>query len=144
MNAKRILACGLVFMVLSMTVNMLASILTMSYYTDPAYSGLWSSIMMSTNGPPGAPFFIASALFSLMTGTIFAASYSLLKKSVPGKGMVKGVIYGLMLFLIVGVPFTLTIYLMLAVPVALLLVWALSSLIVYKLSGIAFWKIIGG
>jgi len=142
MNAKQIVYSGIIVVVWSEIVNTITAIFTMGYYTNPAYFSIWSKLMMSTSGPPSSSFYIISIAFSLITGLIFAGAYSLLRQAIPGKGLRKGLNYGMMLFLIAGVPFTLTTYLLLAVPSMLLVTWAVSSLIVYVLSGITFSKII--
>ncbi len=116
----------------------------MSYYTNPEYFALWSKLMMPANGPPGTEFFIASILIDIIIGIILAGSYSLLAVSIPGEGISKGINYGILLFLIAGVPFTLSMYLLFAVPGSLLVYWAISTLVIYLISGAAFAKIMGG
>ncbi len=137
-NAKGIALSAILFVIVSQVVNTAGAIATMGYYTDPAYFPLWSKVMMPGAGPPGPEFFALGILFSLATGLIFASSYSLLKASVPGAGIRKGLNFGLLLFLIAGVPFTLTTYLLLAVPPALLFSWAVEALITYAAGGAAF------
>ncbi len=100
--------------------------------------------MMPSNGPPGVDFYLASIAIGLINGIILASAYYLLNQSIPGKGISKGLNYGILLFLMVGIPFTLTIHLLLAVPAMLLLNWAISGLIIYLISGVAFSKIITG
>ncbi|MDD5172485.1 MAG: hypothetical protein PHF60_05635 [Candidatus ainarchaeum sp.] len=141
MNWKQILLSALIFAVVSELVHTLGVIPTMGYYTDPANFGLWSQIMMPDAGPPGTEFYLASFAFAFITGCVFAWAYSVLKKCIPGKGVMNGFNYGLMLFLLVGVPYTLTTILLLAVPIGLLMGWALESFVIYGLSGLAFAKI---
>ena len=144
MDYKKILLSALVFAVVSQVIHSIGAFLTMSYYTDSAYSGLWSQLMMPAAGPPGTEFYTASFIFAFITGIIFAWVYSVIRKSVPGKGLANGFNYGLMLFLLVGVPYTTTNILLLAVPAGLLMFWALESLVIYSLCGLAFAKIIQG
>ncbi len=40
--------------ILAQIVHTLESILTMGYYTDPAYFQVWSKVMMPAAGPPPA------------------------------------------------------------------------------------------
>ncbi len=143
-GVKQIIASAVLFLIISQIINMGGAILTMSYYLDPAYFGLWSKLMMPANGPPGVEFYLTSVIFDFVTGIIFAGSYSLLMRSVPGSGAAKGINYGILLFLIAGVPFTFTTYLLFAVPASLLAFWTISTLIIYLVSGAAFSKIIAG
>lgn len=142
MDLKQILLSALVFAVVSQVVHTLGAFPTMGYYTDPANFALWSRIMMPTAGPPGTEFYAASLAFSFITGCIFAWAYSVVGKSVPGKDVMKGFNYGLMLFLMVGVPYTLSNILLLAIPLGLQMEWALETLVIYGLSGLAFAKIV--
>ncbi len=135
---KGVVLSAIVFVIVAQAVNTAGAIATMGYYTDPAYFPLWSKFMMSTAGPPGPEFFALSILFNLATGLIFAWCYSLVEGSIPGEGTGKGINFGLLLFLVAGVPFTLTTYLLLAVPPLLLFSWALEALAVYALCGAAF------
>ncbi|MEW6036008.1 MAG: hypothetical protein AB1529_05320 [Candidatus Micrarchaeota archaeon] len=142
MDWKNILVAALVYTVVAQAFHTAGAILTMDYYTNPAYFPLWSRLMMSDAGPPGAEFFIFALVFGLVQGTVFAASYEVLKKSVPGKEGRRGLNFGLMLFLIVQVPSTLTSMLLLAVPVPLLMAWSLESFAAFAVSGYAFSKLI--
>jgi hypothetical protein len=142
MDWKQILLSALVFMVVAQVVHTIGAVLTMGYYTDPAYFPLWSTLMMPAGGPPGAEFYAASFLGNFAIGLIFAWAYYTLKGSIPGKGLNKGVNYGLLLFLLAALPGTLMMLVLLAVPVALLFSWAVESLILYALSGAAFAKLI--
>ncbi|NYZ73518.1 hypothetical protein H0O00_00070 [Candidatus Micrarchaeota archaeon] len=142
MDSKQILLSALVFAVVSQVINTLGAFVSMGYYTDPANFGLWSNLMMPVAGPPGTEFYLASFVFTFITGCIFAWVYAIIRKSVPGKGLSNGLNYGLMLFLLVGVPYTLTNILLLAIPIGLLMEWALETLVIYVLCGLAFAKIV--
>jgi hypothetical protein len=139
---KGIALSAFVFVIVSQAVHIAGSLLEMGYYTDPSYLHLWSPFMMPSAGPPGPEFFSLSILFSLATGLVFAWAYSVLRGSVPGAGARKGLNFGLMVFLLAGVPFTLTAYLLLAVPAPLLFAWAIESIVVYSLSGAGCAKLI--
>ncbi len=138
---RQIVVSGIVFLVVAQVINTITVVFTMSYYTDPAYFALWSKLMMPSNGPPGTEFYLDSNLIDFIIGIIFACAYSLLKDSIPGNRITKGFNYGILLFLVAGVPFTLTTFLLLSVPVPLLLYWAISNLVIYLISGAAFAKI---
>ncbi len=141
-NFKLVVISSIVFLIISQIINTITAVFTMSYYTNPEFFALWSKLMMPANGPPGTEFFLASIIIDIIIGIILAGSYALLADSIPGEGISKGINYGILLFLIAGVPFTLTIYLLFAVPGSLLIYWTISTLVIYLISGAAFAKII--
>lgn len=128
---------GAFFAIVAQVVHTASAAFTMGWYTDPAYFGLWSKIMMPAAGPPGAEFFIASLLANFAIGAIYSGAYSMLGKALPGKGVMKGLKYGALIFMLAVVPFTLTAYVLLAIPSALLLDWAVSDLVNLLLLGAA-------
>ena len=140
-NFKQVAISSIVFLIISQIINSITAVFTMSYYTNREYFALWSKVMMPANGPPGTEFFLASIIIDLIVGMILAGSYSLLADAIPGEGISKGINYGILLFLIAGVPFTLTVFLLFAVPGSLLVFWAISSLVIYLISGAVFAKI---
>ncbi|MCL7414537.1 MAG: hypothetical protein M8349_00530, partial [ANME-2 cluster archaeon] len=116
---------------------------TMDYYLDPQYFPVWSSYMMPSEGPPPASFMYMSLASGLITNLIFAGFYSFIKGSVPGATMIKkGLLYGLLIFIITGVPFTLTLILLINLPFGLILSWAAESLVIYLIGGLLVAKII--
>lgn len=142
MDWKNIFISAIFFAAISLLIHSAGTIASMDYYTNPAYSALWSPIMMPVAGPPGMEFYVVSFAFSFSIGAIFAAAFSMLRASIPGNDLRKGADYGLLLFILVQVPYVLTDYLLLAVPLTLLLSWALESLIVYVLGGLVFSKLL--
>jgi len=128
---KKFFLAALAYAILAQILHSIGAFLTMSYYTDPAYFGLWSSLMMPTNGPPGVEFFAVSLIFSFVIGLIFAYLYHRLK------GTVSGITFGLLLFAVSCVPGYLSTYLLLAVPTLLLVSWAVEGLVVSILGGLA-------
>lgn len=134
---------AVVFAAISQVVHTIGAAAMMDYYTNPDYFPLWSTLMMPAEGPPGSEFFMASIVISFVIGLVFAAVYQMIKGSIPGTGVKKGLNYGLLLFLLVGVPYTLTSYLILAIPTTLLMAWAVESFVIYLLSGLAFSNVFG-
>jgi len=94
---------GLIFAVISIIVHTLAAFLEMSYYLNPSYFAVWSSIMMSTAGPPGVIFYVLSFLFAFISGVIFAWVFTVIKRGIQFKGIVRGLFYAMLIFLIVAV-----------------------------------------
>ncbi|MBU0532675.1 hypothetical protein KKG31_04255 [Patescibacteria group bacterium] len=142
MNWKQLIFSGLVFMIVAFIVHTIGSMLTMDYYTNPAYFCYWSELMMPSNGPPGMEFFVASLIVNFAIGVTYAGGYFMLKKAIPGKEYMKGVNFGLLLFLLIALPYTLTSVLLLSFPLGLLIAWTLENLVIYVLGGAAFAKLI--
>ncbi|MFH0738033.1 MAG: hypothetical protein V1827_05935 [Candidatus Micrarchaeota archaeon] len=143
MEWKDLSLSALAFAIIAQAVHTIGAIATMGYYTDPAYFPLWSAIMMGGGSGPGMMFYAASLAFSFLSGLIFAFAYTNVKKSIPGKGLMKGVNFGLLCFLMVQVTSALTMSLLLAVPATLLIAWAVESLVVFALCGAVFSKVLG-
>jgi hypothetical protein len=141
MEWKELSISALVFAILSQVVHTIGAFATMGYYIDPAYFPIWSNLMMPGPSPPGLEFYAVSFAFSLLAGLIFAFTYSALKKGIPGKDLVKGVNYGILLFLLADVTYAMTTFVILAVPSALLVSWALEGLVINIAFGAALSRI---
>ena len=142
MKIVKILIAGIVFAIIAQIIHTVESMATMSFYTDPAYFGVWSKIMMPGAGAPPMEFYIYSIVFSFITGIIYAIIYSIINKSMPGKTIFnKGLNFGLFLFFI-AIPWSLTMYLLINLPAMLLAYWAISGLIVNLIFGIIVAKLI--
>jgi len=122
--------------IIAQVVHTIESILTMGYYTDPAYFSVWSKMMMPAAGPPPTSFFIYSSVFALAGWAFFAFAYAKLGSALKGKGYMKGLKFGAILFLVAGIPCTLMLYLLINLPAGLLASWAFSSLVLYLAGGI--------
>ena len=140
-NYSRILGAGFVFGIIAQAIHSLAAIFEMGYYVEPAYFGLWSTLMMPNGGAPGMQFFMYAILFSIVSGIIFAWMYAIVRDSIPGKGYCKGLWFGLLLFFVVAFTGTMSMYLLLAIPTALLMLWALESFVIYLIGGVAIAKL---
>lgn len=126
----RVFLAGLLFAVLAQVIHTIGAYLTMSYYMMPEYFSIWSKIMMPTAGPPPTSFMVYSLLFSLISGILIALVYGIVKNSVPGKTTAKkGLNYGLLLFLVAGIPGYLSMLLLINLPALLLLYWVFETLI---------------
>ena len=143
MNWKRIIIAAIVFAIIAQVLHTVESMLTMDFYMDPEYFGVWSKLLMPTAGPPPAEFFYASVISSLIIALIYAVVYDVVKGSLPGKTFIKkGLQYGIILFMIVQIPGLLGMYLLVNLPTLLLVYWGISSLVISLIGGIAFAKII--
>lgn len=137
MKVIKLLPVGVICAIVAYVLNMLSSMATMGFYMDPAYFGVWSSLMMPTAGPPPTSFMMFSLLFGFIGWVLFAGVYEILKKAVPGKDMLyRGMNYGLLVFLVGAVPGYLAIVLLINLPAALITVWAIESLVAYLINGV--------
>ncbi|MBU1992290.1 MAG: hypothetical protein ABH856_00185 [Patescibacteria group bacterium] len=113
-------------------------LLSMDYYLNPQYKFLWNKLMMPSLGQePTATFMYLSVLFTLITTLLFAGFYTIVKKAIPGKCLTcKGLSYGLMMFVVAGIPGYLMMGLLFEMPVGLLLLWAAEDFVIKVLGGL--------
>lgn len=136
MDWKKLLLASFAYAVISQVVRTVGAMLSMGYYTDPQYSSLWSGLMMPDGGAPGLKFFAASFATAVIIGIIFTYTYIITKPAFKQKkASDSGVMYGMFLFLITGVPALLSTALTLSLPFPLLLNWQVESLAIYLLFG---------
>lgn len=138
----KVLVAGLVFMVIAFVVRQIEAILTMSYYTDPTYFGVWSKVMMPKAGPPPLSFMVVSLLFSYLTGVTVAVFYDLIKDLLPKKFWPRVLNFTDLTVSLMIVFFTLPVYLLINLPFMLLVWWLGSSIVIVFLSAIAFAKML--
>lgn len=136
-NRKGIAIVGFAMMVVGQIIHTIGATLTMDYYTNPQYFSVWSKLMTPSAGPPPVSFMIVSLIFGLITSLIFAWFYSIVKNSIPGDTVLsKGINYGLLMFLTVGVTFTLNLILLINLPMGLISSWTVDGLIVFIVGGV--------
>jgi uncharacterized membrane protein YeaQ/YmgE (transglycosylase-associated protein family) len=142
MKALKFIIAGIVFAIIAQIIHTVESMLTMNFYTDPAYFAVWSKIMMPGEGAPPTEFYIYSIIFGIIAGIIYAMIYSMINKSIPGKTITnKGLYFGFLLFL-VGIPWSLTMYLLINLPTLLLVAWSITSLVIDLIFGVIAVKLI--
>ena len=137
-----IVAAGIVYAVISMVVNTLWAFIDMPYYLMQEYFVVWSKLMMSTAGPPGVEFYVASFVFTLVAGLIFAGVYSRVKASIRDKGIRKGLRFGFGIFLISVIPGMFSLYLLINLPTMLIVSWTVSGLVTSLLGGIVIERLV--
>lgn len=92
--------------------------------------------MMPAAGPPPTEFYYYSITFGIITGIIYAVVYAMVKKSIPGKTIIKqGLYFGFLLFLL-GIPHFLSMYLLINLPTLLTVYWVITGLIVNLIGGV--------
>lgn len=151
MNYAKLFYAAVAFTVISQVVHIAGAMADMGYYTDAAYSALWSKLMMATpTSAPGADFYAISIFFSVITGLIFADAYSMTKHLFTAKKSFRsdkywniGLKFGMFLFMLTMLTGTMGMFLTFALPFGLLVSWLVQSLAICLASGVAFAKIIG-
>lgn len=133
MNIPRLIGFSIIFGIISFIVHTIGAIAEMPYYLEEAYFPVWSSLMMPGPGTPGAEFFIASLIFSIIGGFLFGLVYALLKSGIPGKR--KGLTYGFLIFLVASIPAAMSIFLIINIPSALIFSWTIEALIIFLICG---------
>jgi len=137
-----VVAAGIVYAVISMVVNTLWAFIDMPYYLMQEYFAVWSKLMMPTAGPPGVEFYVASFVFTLVAGLIFAGVYSRVKASIRDKGIRKGLRFGFGIFLISVIPGMFSLYLLINLPAGLIVSWTVSGLVTSLLGGIVIERLV--
>ena len=150
MNLKKLGLAAVAYVVIQLVVTTIGAFGDMGYYTNAAYSALWSKVMMPGPQPPGAEFYLLSIALTLVAGFIFAYAYTITKQAFTMKKSFKsdrfwkvGLKFGLFLFLMTSLTSIFSMYLLLAIPSGLLISWAVQSLVISLAAGVAFAKIIG-
>ncbi|MCX5725927.1 MAG: hypothetical protein NT030_01880 [Candidatus Saganbacteria bacterium] len=135
-NVWKAIIAAVVIVIIAQIIHGIGAQVGMGYYLDPAYFSVWSKIMMPEAGPPPASFYYLSILFGFITYLLFAGIYPLLKGSIAGDGAIqKGLIYGIIVFLLGPVAGYLSLYLLINLPLGLILIWGVESFIIYLLAG---------
>lgn len=138
----RLIGAGVLFAIIGVIVHSLGAFPTMGFYMDPTYFPVWSKLMMPTAGPPPMTFHYYSIGFGVITGILLALVYAIVRRGVPGVGTKRGVMYGLLIFLVAGVPGSLSLFLLVNLPSTLIVYWALEDLVAYLLGGAVFGRLI--
>jgi len=144
-DMKKLILTAVAITVISQILHTVFAVFSMGYYTDSAYAGVWSGIMMPGYGPPPAEFYYLSAIFGLIAAGIYTAAFMKLKGAIPGKGSIrKGLHFGFwIIFLLGSVPGYLSMYLLINLPAGLLLEWAVEGLVISLISGMVITRLNG-
>ena len=139
---KKVILSGAIFTVISFVIRQVEALLTMGYYTDPQYFGLWSKLMMPKEGPPPASFMITSLVFTFVSGVSLALIYYYLRSHLP-QNLKQRVFYFADLMVATSfLFFTLPAYLMFNIPVGILVSWFIASFVILLSASFLFVKII--
>jgi len=99
------------------------------YATGP--EGLYRTSMVNQE----ISWLITAGSFGFLFAGVFVAGYALMYNVLPAKGLGKGLIYGLLIWLIGFIFPVLRIYLSVNLPVAIVIYWILNALLGYLLMG---------
>ena len=136
-NIGKLMLAAVLFLVIAQIIHSLCAFCGMCYYIDPTYCQVWSKIMMPIPGPPPASFMLYSILFNFITGLLFSLVYVIIKSGIPGTSNIKkGLMYGLFVFLVAGIPGSLGLILLINLPLCLISLWLVEGLIIDLLGGI--------
>jgi len=138
----KVLIVGLIYTLISMVVRQVEAMLTLSYYMDPQYFGLWSKLMMPKAGPPPAEFMVMSLIFSMVTGVSISIIYYYLKEYLPKKRLQRMFLFADLLVATSFVFFTIPVYLLFNMPAMLLLCWFVSSFIILTATSALLVKVV--
>jgi len=142
LKIKKVLLASVIFTVISFVIHQIEAMLTMKYYLMPQYFGVWSKVMMPSNGPPPASFMITSLIFTFVTGVSITFIYYYLKDHLPVEKRKRIFYFADLMLGTYFVFFTLPTYLMFNVPNALLIIWFFTSFIILTLGSWVMVKII--
>jgi hypothetical protein len=121
---------------ISQAVHSMAAIMEMGYYKDPQYFPVWSKLMMPGAGPPPTSFFLYSMGLGLVEWGFFLAVFIVIGGGIPAQGrLVKGLYYGVVVFLVGTLGQSLGLGLIVNLPYGLLFLWTLESLVIDLLNG---------
>jgi hypothetical protein len=134
----KIALSALIYAIISMIVHSGASFIGMSYYQLPQYFNVWSRLMMTEAGPPGAEFFIYSFVFALIGGGLLTAAYLMVGKCLPGGTPVKrGLAFAGLLIMVSAIPGFFAMVLLINMPLYLQFSWLIEGALIY-----AIWSVI--
>ncbi len=139
-NIPRGLLAGFLFMLVAEAISLFGIWMNRFYYTNLEFAGLWSRFVTPVAGQIPWSFFLYSALVSFFVGFIFSFFYHMVRVSIhghaPHKNWVKGLLYGVFLTFVVGIPFLLHTFLVLGVPDLLAVSWFAESVMTFLAGGV--------
>ena len=130
MNLKRALIAGVVVAIVSAIFSMLTCgwLFNWVYLLEP--TNIWKP-MEEVSGM----WYLWVNLGGLFNGIMLALVYALLYKGIPGTGIVKGLWYGGLVWLIGMIPGMFATYTFMTVATTAVIYWTVSGLFHYLLSG---------
>lgn len=127
---KKVLQVSVIYTIIAFIVRQVEAVLTMQYYTDPNYFGVWSKLMMPAAGPPPADFMITSLVFTIVSGISLALIYYYVRRHLPENKTQRIFYFADLMVATSFIFFTLPVYLMFNVPLGLLVSWFITSFVI--------------
>lgn len=141
MDIKKFLLAAVGYTLLGQIIHILGAVLSMDYYTDPAYFQIWSKLMMPTAGPPPMEFTLVSLFVGFIMAVLIVYIYEMVKKSLPVKSKI--ISYATILFSLGSLPGIMMTLLILNVPLGLGIEWLVEGLVINLLGTYIIVKICG-
>ncbi len=139
-DIPRGLLAALFFTVIAELVRFFNMTINRFYFTHVDYKSTWGDLVSPVAGQVPGSFFLYSALVSFFIGFIFVFFYHMVRVSIhghaPHKKWVKGLLYGVFLVFVSGIPMMLHNYLFLAAPNMLIVAWFAENVMVYLAGGV--------
>src|ERR1035437_8558458 len=129
-NFKKMFLTSTIFTVISFVLHQIETIIDMKYYVMPQYFGVWSKLMMPSNGPPPDSFMITFLIFTFVTGISVTLIYYYLKDHLPVEKKKRIFYFADLMIATYFVFFTLPTYLMFNVPVGLIVSWFITTFVI--------------
>ena len=88
--------------------------------------------------PMGGDWFSKMVMLDIVSGLVLACIFSIIKGALPGTGLIKGLSFGIIVWLVgplLGLTMT---YLTMAIRAKLIGIWALNGLVNYCIAGLVF------
>ena len=131
MDYKKILISAVFVMLISLIINTAGLFLNIDQYEST--SRLWNPQMLSLD----ILFYTLLLIFGFILGLIFTLTYMFISKSIRQNSvLMTGLVYGGMLFVLIGVPISLYTYLFFSIPLTLLVSLTIQNLLVFFISGL--------
>lgn len=135
---RKVWVAAFAYLVIAFVFRQIEVVLTMDFYKNPEYFGVWSRLMMPMTGPPPISFFVASFIFTYLTGVTLAALYEFIKPLLPKEVKVRFYVYSKIVIVLAAVFFTLPVWLLFNVPLNLLVIWFTTALVTIMCATVAF------
>ena len=130
MNTKRIILASVIIWLVSTAFTWLTCGWLFTWvYEIPPMIWLPPEEMMSTNS------LVLSNIFGIVISFIFTLVYAVLYKGIPGKGFKKGMIYGILLWLVGALSGLITMPFYMTIATAVISYWIISSLALNLING---------
>ena len=99
------------------------------YWLEPG--NICRTEMLSANNP----WLMAMGGLKIIIAIVTTLGYALVYKVMPAKGIVKGMVYGFLIWLVGLLPSRLLLYMSISISFSLILYWIANDLITYLLIG---------